>query len=77
MMGRLKLDQAQLFYSFCIEEVVPDDYLVRQIASVLDLSWVHAYRGKKADQAASVEGAYGFSRTRFQIQPMKVITRKG
>jgi hypothetical protein len=42
MMGRLKHDQRQLFYSFCLEEVVPDDHLVREIAAVLDLSWVHA-----------------------------------
>src|SRR5215475_8116362 len=42
MMGRLKREQEQLFYSFCLEEVVPDDHLVREIAAVLDLSWVHA-----------------------------------
>src|ERR1700747_3527375 len=42
MMGRLNHDQDQLFYSFCLEEVVPDDHLVRAIAGVLDLSWVHA-----------------------------------
>jgi transposase len=42
MMGRLDQDQGQLFYSFCLDEVVPDDHLVRQIAAVLDLSWVHA-----------------------------------
>jgi transposase len=42
MMGRLNHDQSQLFYSFCLEEVVPDDHLVREIAAVLDLSWVHA-----------------------------------
>ena len=42
MMGRLEQDQGQLFYSFCLEEVVPDDHLVRGIAAVLDLSWVHA-----------------------------------
>ena len=41
MMGRLKRDQEQLFYSFCLDEVVPDDHLVRAIAAVLDLSWVH------------------------------------
>ena len=41
-MGRLKHDQRQLFYSFCLEEVVPDDHLARGIAAVLDLSWVHA-----------------------------------
>jgi len=41
MMGRLKRGQEQLFYSFCLEEAVPDDHLVRAIAAVLDLSWVH------------------------------------
>src|ERR1700686_3486290 len=41
MMGRLDQDQGQLFYSFCLEEVVPDDHQVRAIASVLDLSWVY------------------------------------
>ena len=42
MMGRQRNDQGQLFYSFCLEEVVPDDHQVREIAAVLDLSWVHA-----------------------------------
>src|SRR5512134_446778 len=42
MMGRLNQDQGRLFYSFCLDEVVPSDHLVRQIAAVLDLSWVHA-----------------------------------
>jgi transposase len=42
MMGRLNHDQEQLFYSFSLEEAVPDDHLVRKIAVVLDLSWVHA-----------------------------------
>jgi transposase len=41
MMGRLKRGQEQLFYSFCLEEAVPDDHQVRAIAAVLDLSWVH------------------------------------
>src|ERR1700676_3668254 len=41
MMGRLEQDQGQLFYSFCLEEVVPDDHQVRAISSVLDLSWVY------------------------------------
>jgi transposase len=40
MMGRNSQDQGQLFYSFNLEEVVPDDHLVRHIAVVLDLSWV-------------------------------------
>lgn len=38
MMGRHHRDQEQLFYSLCLDEVVPDDYLVRAIAAVLDLS---------------------------------------
>jgi transposase len=41
MMGRLNHDQRQLFYSFCLDEAVPDDHSVRAIAAVLDLSWVH------------------------------------
>ncbi len=42
MMGRLKQDQVQLFYSFNLDEAVPEDHLVRKIAAVLDLSWVHS-----------------------------------
>jgi len=41
-MGRLNRDQRQLFYSFKLDEAVPDDHPVREIAAVLDLSWVHA-----------------------------------
>src|SRR3974377_198822 len=41
MMGRRKGGQGQFFYSFDLDEVVPPDYLVRQIAAILDLSWVH------------------------------------
>ena len=40
MMGRCKGEQGQLFYAFDLEAVVPDDHQVRQIAAVLDLSWV-------------------------------------
>jgi len=42
MMGRLKHDQEQFFYSFRLDEAVPDDHAVREIAAVLDLSWVHS-----------------------------------
>jgi len=42
MMGRLNRDQGQLFYSFCLDDVVPSDHRVREIAAVLDLSWVHS-----------------------------------
>jgi hypothetical protein len=55
MMGRLNHDQGQLFYSFCLEEIVPDDHLVRSIAAVLDLSWVHA---ELAPHYAKVNMAY-------------------
>ena len=41
MMGRLERGQEQLFYAFNLDEAVPDDHLVRKIASVLDLSWLH------------------------------------
>jgi transposase len=42
MMGRLNRDQGQLFYSFSLDDAVPEDHPVREIAAVLDLSWVHA-----------------------------------
>ena len=41
MMGRLNRDQGQFLYCFNLEEVVPEDHLVRAIAGVLDLSWVY------------------------------------
>jgi transposase len=41
MMGRLKHDQEQFFYSFRLDEAVPEDHPVREIAAVLDLSWVY------------------------------------
>jgi transposase len=40
MMGRLNNDQGQLFYSFRLEQAVPDDHLVRKIAAFVDLAWV-------------------------------------
>ena len=40
-MGRQTTDQRQLSYAFNLEVVVPADHLVREIAAVLDLSWVH------------------------------------
>jgi transposase len=42
MMGRLNHDQQQLFYSFRLDEAVPHDHLIRKIAAVLDLSWLHS-----------------------------------
>jgi transposase len=41
MMGRLNRDQGQLFYALCLDDLVPDDHRVREIAAVLELSWVH------------------------------------
>jgi len=41
-MGRLNHDQKQFFYSFSLDDAVPDDHPIRGIAAVLDLSWVHA-----------------------------------
>jgi transposase len=40
MMGRLKSDQGQLFYEFCLGDAVPEDHLVRKIDTALDLSWL-------------------------------------
>src|ERR1700741_4307736 len=42
MMGRLNHDQGEFFYSFRLDEAIPDDHPVRAIAAVLDLSWVHS-----------------------------------
>ena len=41
MMGRLHQGQGQFFYAFDLDKVIPPDHLVRQIDSLLDLSWVH------------------------------------
>ena len=41
MMGRLNHDLEQFFYSFRLDEAVPEDHLIREIAAVFDLSWVH------------------------------------
>jgi hypothetical protein len=45
MMGWLNRDRGQLFYSFCLDEAVPDDHRVREIAAALELSWVHGVAG--------------------------------
>lgn len=42
MMGRREAGQGRFFYAFDLEDVVPADHLVRKVASVLDLGWVHA-----------------------------------
>ena len=40
MMGALVGRQGRLFYDFDLEEMVPDDHLLRKIDAVLDLSWL-------------------------------------
>jgi transposase len=42
MMGRLKSDQGQLFYEFCLGDAVPEDHMVRKINTALDLSWLRS-----------------------------------
>src|SRR5713101_4726654 len=42
MMGRLKSEQAQLFYQFKLDDAVPEDHLVRKIDAALDLSWLRS-----------------------------------
>ena len=41
MMGRHNREQGQLFYSFDLDAAVPRDHLVREVAAVLDLTWVY------------------------------------
>ena len=40
MMGRLETEQRRLFYDFNIEDVVPQDHLVRKIDAVVDFGWL-------------------------------------
>jgi hypothetical protein len=42
MMGRLKSDQGQLSYEFCLGDAVPEDHLVRKIDAALDLCWLRS-----------------------------------
>src|SRR5690349_21692207 len=42
MMGRLKSDQAQLFYEFRLGDAVLEDHLVRKIDAALDLCWLRS-----------------------------------
>ena len=51
MMGRLKSDQGQLFYEFCLGDAVPEDHLVRKIDAALDLSWL---RGELTSHYSSI-----------------------
>jgi len=40
-MGRQTAGQAQFFYAFHLDEVVPADHVVRRIDAVLDVGWIH------------------------------------
>ena len=51
MMGRREGGQEQFFYAFDLDKVVPPDHLVRQIDSVIDLSWVHKESSVKNSEA--------------------------
>jgi transposase len=42
MLGRLETDQAQFFYTYRLDKLVPADHLVRKLDAVLDLSWLRA-----------------------------------
>jgi transposase len=42
MMGRLKSEQAQLFYQFQLDDTVLEDHLVRKIDTALDFSWLRS-----------------------------------
>ena len=61
MMGRLKRNQGQFFYSFCLDEVVPDDHRVREIAGVLDLSSTRRSRVPATSGSARVLSSGGCS----------------
>jgi hypothetical protein len=43
MMGRQDEGQDQLFYQFNLDELVPQDHLLRHIDRVLDLSGLRAH----------------------------------
>ncbi len=45
MMGREDDDQDQLFYQFNLDELVPEDHLLRYIDRVLDLKGLRAHLG--------------------------------
>ena len=73
MMGRLERDQGQLFYSFCLEEVVPDDHQVRAIAAVLDLSWVYGELSPHYPALGRILGyAFGLRSERLLCREVKV-----
>jgi transposase len=41
MMGRDEKDQGEFFYAFTLEDLVPDDHLLRGIDRFLDLTDLH------------------------------------
>jgi hypothetical protein len=73
MMGRLNHDQGELFYSFCLEKVVPDDHLVRKIAAFLDLAWVRVELSPTLSQFSTVSGCSSTPR-RIDCRPSTNLT---
>src|SRR5690349_24513939 len=65
MMGRLNHDQEQFFYSFRLDEAVPNDHPVREVAAVLDLSWVRATKEYLATLDDEAFGAASDVRPKF------------
>jgi len=64
MMGRLKSDQGQLFYEFCLGDAVPEDHLVRKIDVALDLSWLRSERRSAIMSACGVRPEVSCTRSK-------------
>jgi hypothetical protein len=75
MMGRLNRDQGQLFYSFCLDDVVPSDHRVREIAAVLDLSWVHSELAPYLGSSATADAQRRLSRAARATMPPVLLPR--
>jgi predicted 2-oxoglutarate/Fe(II)-dependent dioxygenase YbiX len=58
MMGQRQHEQEQFFYSFHLDDAVPEDHPVREIAAVLDLSWVYAELASYYPQAVIYAEAF-------------------
>jgi hypothetical protein len=58
MMGRLKHEQGQLFYSFCLDDAVPDDHLVREITATRSLLGACRARARGLCREVQVNLAY-------------------
>jgi hypothetical protein len=59
MMGRLNHDQAQLFYSFSLEKIVPEDHLVMWRVRLRSVCYVRSITGVAAENAELLLFALG------------------